>query len=53
MQNAKETIAALKVVDIRNTASNLLVTPTLQKYQTKKGAKVRAGALELRALFDA
>ena len=52
MQNAKETIVALKVVGIRNTASNVSVTKTLQKYPTKKGAKVRAGALELCALFD-
>jgi hypothetical protein len=42
----------LKAAGVRNTPPNLSVTPTLPKYQTKKGAKVRAGALELRALFD-
>jgi hypothetical protein len=53
LRKQKETFVALKVAGMPNTPSNLSVTQTLQKYQTKKGAKVRAGALELRALFDA
>jgi hypothetical protein len=33
-------------------ALNVSAAPTLRKCQTKKGAKVRAAALELRALFE-
>jgi len=52
LREQTETFVALKATGTRNTPLNLSVTATSQKYQTKKGAKVRAGALELRALFD-